>query len=81
MRDYNCSLPRMRTLPEAAKELKAEDPNTCLTLPVLRRLVKEGVVPCVYSGKRALVDMATLNEYFKQHVEQTRPSPIRRVKE
>ena len=59
------NLPRVRTLPEAAKELAIADPGTRLTLPVLRRLVATGVVPVVYSGRRALVDMTRLGAHLE----------------
>ena len=38
------ALPRMRTIPQAFKEIKALDPDTSITMSVLRRLVKEGAV-------------------------------------
>ena len=74
-------LPRMRTLPEAAKELLREDPKTCLTLPVIRRMAKEGTIPCVYSGKRALVDMSELKGYLCRLHEKEAEGKIRKVPE
>lgn len=59
-------LPMMRTLPEAARELRQLDPETRLTLPVLRRLVKVGIIPCIYTGRKALVDMTELKEYLSR---------------
>ena len=58
------ALPRMRTLPELARELAEHDPKTHLTLPVLRRLVKLNIIPVVYSGRRALVDADKLASYL-----------------
>lgn len=57
---------QMRTLPEAARELVEADPQTRLTLPVLRRMVKSGQIPAVYSGKRALIDISKLGEYLER---------------
>lgn len=51
----------MRTLPKAAEELKKKDPNTPITLTVLRRWVKAGKVPVVVTvGKIPLVNMEAL---------------------
>lgn len=48
---------RIRTLPKAAAELKEKDPNTCITLNRLRRLVKEGKIRSFDGGKCPLVDL------------------------
>lgn len=56
------SLPRMRSLPEAAKELKEYDPHTSFTEPVLRRMVREGNIPHVKSGRRILINLNSLEE-------------------
>ena len=41
---------RMRTLPKAAAILKAEDPETAITLTALRRMVKQGLIPVSMQG-------------------------------
>lgn len=75
------NIPRMRTLPELAAEIAERDPKTKLTLPVLRRMVKTGKIPAVYSGKRALVDASRLGDYLNAPPEPERveAGKIRRV--
>ena len=59
------NMPRMRTLAEAYKAIKAEDPSTSFTMTALRRLAASGTLPCVRSGSKYLVDLDTLSEYLK----------------
>ncbi len=54
------ALPRMRTIPQAYKEIKAIDPNTSITVSVLRRLVKEGAVETVTIEHKRLINMDLL---------------------
>ena len=58
------ALPRMRTINEAAKELKAIDPHTAMTPYHIRRLCLDGVIPTVKAGKKFLFDLDTLIEYM-----------------
>lgn len=51
------SIPRMRTIPEAFKELKAADPNTAYTLRALRAAVNRGEIPVVTVGSKRLINM------------------------
>jgi len=57
-------LPRMRTIKEAYAELKAKDPKTSLSEYALRRMIKTGQIPSVYTGNRYLVNMALVENYF-----------------
>ena len=50
----------MRTLPQAAAELKAADPETAISLSTLRLLVNRGELPVVQIRNRRLVNMETL---------------------
>lgn len=54
--------PRMRTIPEAAAELKRLDKNTAITLCALRRMVKTGELPSVAIASKRLVNMNQLLE-------------------
>ncbi len=54
--------PIMRTIPEAAAELKRMDKNTAVTLCALRRMVKTGALPSVSVASRRLVNMEQLFE-------------------
>ncbi|MDR1002075.1 MAG: hypothetical protein LBL82_02235 [Oscillospiraceae bacterium] len=55
-------IPRMRTLPEAIRELKDLDPDTALTLTALRRKVKTGEIPAVSVGSKRLICLDDLLE-------------------
>lgn len=54
---------RIRTIPEAARELKAADPNCEITAWSIRSMVKEGTLPDVRVGK-FLVDLDLLERLF-----------------
>ena len=56
---------KMRTLPQAAAELKAADPETAISLSTLRLLVKRGELPAVHIRNRRLIDMDALTAYLK----------------
>lgn len=56
---------RMRSLPEAYRELKTADPNTCLTLPALRRWAKEGTIKTVKVGRIPLCNLDELENLLQ----------------
>ena len=56
---------RMRTVPEAFAEIKADDENTALTLYGLQTLIKRGTIPSVNIGRKRLVNMAVLSDYLR----------------
>lgn len=60
----NPRIPRMRTISEAAAELRALDPNTGMTPYHIRRLCLDGVLPTVKAGKKVLLNFDTLIEYL-----------------
>lgn len=67
---------RLRTIPEAYRELKKEDPDTAFTQHALQRLAKTGVIPVVLIGNKRLVDLDKLPEQLLNvpiHV----PEPVR----
>lgn len=55
-------IPRMRTLPEAVKEIKQMDEKSALTLSALRRMVNNGDIPCVSIASKRLICLDTLLE-------------------
>ncbi len=57
-------IPRMRTVHEAAQELKQLDPSTAVTEYHIRRLVLDGVLPRIKAGKKYLINLDSLLEYF-----------------
>lgn len=56
----NQGLPRMRTIPKAFEEVKRIDPNTCLTLRALRRMVKNEEIPVVNIASKKLINLDIL---------------------
>lgn len=59
-------LPRMRTIQEAAAELRRIDPSTAITPYFIRRLVLNGTIPHVKAGNKRLVNLDTLLEYLAE---------------
>lgn len=59
------TIPRMRTVQEAAQELKQLDPHTAMTPYHIRRLCLDGVLPTVRAGKKILLNLDTLLEYMQ----------------
>lgn len=57
--------PRMRTLPEAAAELKRMDNNTAITLTALRRMVKTGELPYISVASKRLINFDRLLELLE----------------
>lgn len=58
-------IPRMRTIKEAATEIKQIDPNTAMTEWHIRQLALQGVLPRVQAGKKLLINLDTLFEYLE----------------
>lgn len=56
---------RIRTLPQAVKEMREADPGTCVTLNALRCWVKSGAIPSTKAGKNFLVDMDALSLFIE----------------
>ena len=52
--------PRMRTIPQAYKELKTIDPDTAITVRAIRKLVSDGVVPVFKVGNKSLLNFDLL---------------------
>lgn len=57
-------IPRMRTINEAAAELKAADPHTAVTPHFIRQLILDGKIPSVMAGRKYLVNLDGLQEYL-----------------
>lgn len=64
--------PRMRTIQEAAAELKRIDPDTAITPYFIRTMVLDGTIPHVRAGNKRLINLDTLLEYL---VEAPAPQP------
>ncbi len=66
----------MRTISEAAAELRALDPNTGMTPYHIRRLCLDGVLPTVKAGKKILLNLDALIEYMADPTaDKFQPSP------
>lgn len=59
---------QVRTIKEAYAEIKANDPNTSLTLSGFRYLVVSGEIPSIKRGNRWLIDMAVVESYFRGEI-------------
>ena len=57
--------PRMRTAAGALDIIKAEDPETAVTLRYIRRLISTGIVPYVPVGRKKLVNVDSLLTYLE----------------
>jgi hypothetical protein len=44
-------MPRMRTIPEAIREIKEHDPHSGISATLLRKLVKQGVLKTLRPGE------------------------------
>ena len=60
----NFKIPRMRTVHEAAQELKAIDEHTAVTEYHIRQLALSGVLPRVQAGRKLLINFDLLLEYL-----------------
>lgn len=85
MNDTITAIPRMRTVNEAAQELKALDPHTAMTPYHIRRLCLDGILPTVKAEKKILINLDALIEYMQDPAaEKFKPKPaatggIRRI--
>ena len=62
----SCTIPRMRTIKEAAQEIKQLDSGTAMTEWRIRELALSGVLPRVQAGKKLLINLDTLLEYLQE---------------
>ena len=54
----------IRSIPKAVEYIRQRDPESCVSVCVLRRWVKEGKVPSRKTGKNFLVNMADIEEFL-----------------
>ena len=60
----NRPLPRMRTVHEAAEELRKMDANTAVTEYHIRQLAINNIIPRVKAGKKYLINLDALIAYL-----------------
>lgn len=58
-------IPRMRTAARIVEELKALDPETEVTEFFIRQLAKEGTVPVVWAGRKALINLTDILDLMR----------------
>ena len=56
--------PRMRTIKQCIEYFKQEDPDTSIGEYYLRGLVKQGKIPVFHAGRKQLINLDSLVEYF-----------------
>lgn len=61
---YNRPVPRMRTVHEAAEELKKLDAGTAVTEYHIRQLAINNIIPRVKAGKKYLINLDALIDYL-----------------
>lgn len=59
---------KMRSISEAYRQLRTDDPNTALTLCALRRLVATGEIPSLRVGRKILINYDSLLAYLNKPV-------------
>ena len=77
-------VPRMRTAPNIVAEIKALDPGSEVTEYYVRQLVKDGAVPVVWAGSKALINLDDVLDLLRSGTARVKTNPpvingIRRV--
>ena len=62
-------MPRMRTISETFKHIKETDPDTKLTYWAFRNMVITGRIPSNFAGRKYLINIDLLDEYFRLDAE------------
>lgn len=60
------TLPRMRTIKEAAEEIKLTDPQSAVKEYFIRDLVVSGQIPHIRAGRKILINLDKLFEYLQE---------------
>jgi hypothetical protein len=68
------SIPKVRTLPNAIRELRESDPNTSFSLRALKRCCANGEIPVIRVASRILVNMDAVISYLE--TAQAAPVPV-----
>ncbi len=59
---------RIRTIKNAYREIREQDPNTCITEWFLRQLITGGAIPSIRAGTKWLVDLDVIEEYIQEEM-------------
>ena len=57
-------MPHYRTIRDAAAHYREQDPGTAITENYIRQLVVSGIVPSSRAGKKYLISLEALDDYF-----------------
>ena len=63
-KEKDARVPRMRTVHEAAEELRKMDANTAVTEYHIRQLAVNNIIPRVKAGKKYLINLDALIAYL-----------------
>ena len=76
--DGTKSIPRMRTAPKIVAEIKALDPGTEVSEHYVRQLIKDGAVPVVWAGNKALINLDDVLSLLRLGTSrpETEPAPV-----
>ncbi len=55
---------KVRKIKNSLEEIKAEDPNTCLTEYAIRQMIANGEISHIRRGRKILIDLDELKEYL-----------------
>ncbi len=56
---------RYRNIESALKELKENDPGTCITRYHLQKIIRDGKIPAKKNGSHYVFDMDNLEKYLQ----------------
>lgn len=59
---------RIRTIKGAYEEIRAQDPETCITEWFLRQLITGGAIPSTRAGTKWLVDLDAVESHIKEAI-------------
>lgn len=69
-------MPRMRTAGGLLELIKAQDPETEVTLHYIRQIIKSGAIPSVAVGRKKLVDADAFLAYMAAGDAPTAPAEV-----
>ena len=61
---------QIRGIKTGVEDIKAEDPNTCLTEYAIRQMVANGEISHIRRGRKILIDLDKLKEYLANGAKQ-----------
>ncbi len=70
-----CSIQRLRTLDDCVNWLKEQDPGSRITKGMVKEIAVSGLVPCIWRGRKVLIDIDALPEAISAWVELQKQTP------